>query len=104
MKYIKIVLSSGNPITLKFDQAQALFQSKNQLVMVTDDNGQWTGRVINKAFIVSADRDKEEERTARLSVPALPEPEQKITPEQRLYIDKKRQEITRMLKMKESAA
>ena len=77
MKYVKFTMSSGEPITLQADKAERLINDPKQLLMIYDDNGQWTGKTINKAHIVSTDRDIEKERSEveqeRLNVPKLKE-------------------------------
>lgn len=62
-------------ITLPMEQAKRIMESPNQLVMITDENGDWTGITINKAEIKGTDHDFDEERDhfVRMS-PKLPEP------------------------------
>lgn len=65
MKYIKFTMSKGDEITVSFEKAERLLASPDQLVKITDENGEWTGEVLNKAHIVSSKRDfmKEKEKT-----------------------------------------
>lgn len=80
--YIKFVMSKGDPITVDEAQAIRILNSPNQLLMVMDDNGQWTHKTINKAHIVEtvedydkmrAEAENERSRTLKLSAPPLSE-------------------------------
>lgn len=84
-RYVKFIMSKGDPITVDEAQALRILNSQNQLLMVLDENGQWTRKTINKAHIVDtvpdveADRAEiERERNARLKLDAP-----KLTEEQR---------------------
>jgi hypothetical protein len=48
-------------ITLPFDMAETILDSKDQLIKVIID-GKWTGITINKSEIISTDHDFDKER------------------------------------------
>ena len=60
MPKIKFNMSSGESITSDFEMAEKILNSEGQLVMMMVD-GQWTGKTINKAHIVSTVVDDEPE-------------------------------------------
>jgi hypothetical protein len=75
MKFIKFILTRGEPVTLSEEKAKAVLASKDPLVAITDDNGEWTGEMLHKAHIVQTVRDFEAERDWRREHTAkLPEP------------------------------
>lgn len=61
MKFIKFTLANAEPFSLPYDKAVQVMDSSQQLVMLSDDKGDWSGQTINKAFIICTDRDVEEE-------------------------------------------
>jgi len=61
MQFIKFTMSKGESITLPKEQAERLIDSEGQLLKIPDENGSWSGKLINKAHIVSTDRDKDRE-------------------------------------------
>ena len=61
-KFIKFTMSKGTPITLSIKQAEKLIDSEDQLFKIPDQNGEWMGQTINKAHIVSTDRDTDKEK------------------------------------------
>ena len=63
MRYLKFTMSNGEKLTLPYDLAKVVLESSKQLVALLDDKGEWTGKAINKAFIVSIGEDTE---TAKL--------------------------------------
>jgi hypothetical protein len=75
MKFIKFILTRGEPVTLSEEKAKAVLSSKEQLVAITDNKGEWTGEMLHKAHIVQTVRDFEAERdwrrenTAKLAEP-----------------------------------
>ena len=58
MQYIKIFMSKGKDYSMSKDLALKIFNSEKQVYFFTDKNGNWTGKSINKAFIVSTDVDE----------------------------------------------
>lgn len=68
-------------ITLPFEQAEKAMASTNQMIMIADPEGKWTGRSFNKADVVMTERNHEEERywemknTPKLDVPSSMPPE-----------------------------
>lgn len=59
MIYIKFTLSKGDPIVLPKDKAEEVLDSPTQVVKIMGQDGKWNGKIINKAFIVSTDIDRE---------------------------------------------
>lgn len=86
-------------ITLPMEQAKRVIESPNQLVMITGEDGEWTGVTINKAEIKGTDHDFEREREEnRQDFLRIDEPE--ITPEQILRANEIKRQITEKLKFK----
>jgi hypothetical protein len=63
MKYVKFTLSKGDPITLPIDVAERLINSDGQLMKIPEPDGTWSGKLINKAHIVSTELDKDKMRS-----------------------------------------
>ena len=94
-RFIKFTMSDGPHFTLPEAIAQRILDSAQQMIKVTDQNGKWTGQTINKAHIISTDRDRDAERDFNLqNVRQLPEPEKTITPEQEKRIGEIRKQIS----------
>lgn len=78
-------MSSGSPITIPEEIAEAILDADGQLLKIPDDDGSWSGKTINKAHIVSTDYDLEKERSEaeklRYNTPKLEPP--KMTEDQR---------------------
>ena len=95
MKFIEITMSKGNSFTLPYPKAQKLLESEQQIILVHDDKGNWTGESINKAHIISTRREHQVEREWRrdnqTKLPKKDEPE--IMPEVQAKMDKIRDEI-----------
>lgn len=62
-RYIKFVMSKGDPIVVEKELAEALLNSEGQVLMIPAADGSWTGKTINKAHIVSTDYDLDRERS-----------------------------------------
>lgn len=63
--YVKITMSKGEPFSLPYEKALQLLSNAQQIVMLTDENGKWSGETINKAHIVCTDIDSE--KTSRIT-------------------------------------
>lgn len=63
-----------NDITLPFEVAEKILESKEQLIMLRDKDGVWTGKTINTSEIVATKRDFEEEKYQGYNQEQLPEP------------------------------
>lgn len=50
-------MSKGDPILLPFEKAEKVLDSDQTSVKIMDEEGNWTGRFINKSFLVSTDVD-----------------------------------------------
>lgn len=76
MKLVRIKFRDKTSIVMEMEQAEEILSSNQQLVMLYDDKGVWTGQSINKSEIIGTDRDFYEERreTSNSEVEALPEP------------------------------
>jgi len=61
-KFIKFVMSKGDPITLPIELAEKLINDENQLLKIPDKDMNWSGQTINKAHIISTDHDTDKER------------------------------------------
>ena len=53
-KSITFIMSSGPRMTVSEEIAKDILNSEKQVVPIMDTNG-WTGKIINKAHIVSSD-------------------------------------------------
>src|SRR4051812_30042728 len=62
-------------ITLPFEQAERVIDSSAQLVKISDKDGGWSGRTINKADVMGTERDYDEEADKNYNRSQLPEPE-----------------------------
>lgn len=84
MRWIKFTMSKGSSISLPADKAEKIIEDERQLLAVYDDAGNWTGKTINKAYVVSTEFDLEKEKMEaereRMATPKLNE--SKPTPEQ----------------------
>jgi outer membrane lipoprotein-sorting protein len=59
MKYIKFHISNDVNITLPAEKAKRVMESPEKIVMINDDQGNWTGLSINKSFIMLTEEDLE---------------------------------------------
>lgn len=92
-------MSDGPHFVLQEDLAMRIIDSAQQMIKVTDREGKWTGQTINKAHIISTDRDRDAERDwHRSNARQLPEGKEIITPEQQKRMEKKRKEISDMMR------
>jgi len=100
-RWIKFTMSSGSPITVQKEIAEAIMDAEGQLLKIPDDDGMWSGKTINKAHIVSTDYDfdkerseaeKERMRTPKLEAPKMSEEDRK---KQVKTLNKIRQELIR---------
>lgn len=62
MKYIKFKLRNKTEITLPFEKAQKIIDSEGQIFKITDDKGNWTGKIINKSEIIETEVNSLKER------------------------------------------
>ena len=100
MKFVKLTLSKGDPFTLPYDQALKLLNSSEQIILLQDENGGWSGQTINKAHIICTDRDLEAEASWRNEkVLALPEGEVKMSEEEIQKIERMKGEIGKKFKV-----
>jgi len=76
MKLVRIKFRDKTSIVMEMEQAEEILSSNQQLVMLYDDKGVWTGQSINKSEIIGTDRDFYEEKreTSNQEDKALPEP------------------------------
>jgi hypothetical protein len=95
-------MSKGNPMTFDEETAKSILKNDSQIVPVKDDDGQWHGRSINKAHIVSTDFDMDRERSeaekARRFIPKLNEAPP--TPEQIKKVEEEKQKIRDKFRIK----
>ncbi len=49
---IQFVMSDRSTITLDKEKAEAVLTSPENVVMITDDKGQWSGVTINKSYLL----------------------------------------------------
>ena len=82
-KLVKITFRDKTSLTLGLEQVEQILSSKDQIIMLYDEEGNWTGQSVNKSEIVGTIRDfYEENRESRKAEPLLiGKPE--LTPEQR---------------------
>jgi len=80
-KLVKIRFRDKTSLTVDIEIAEAILDSKEQLIKIYDSEGVWTGQTINKADILGTDRDFEDERreSAKSEVKRLEGPV--LTPE-----------------------
>ena len=102
MNYIKFTISRGEPFSLPMEQAEQVLNSPNQLVMLKDKDGKWSGQTINKAHIICTDLDIEatDSERARTSIKLNEGKEAPQTPEERARVAKIKADIDSMLKRK----
>ena len=82
-KQVKINFRDKTSITLDLEVAEAILDSKDQLIKIYDTEGVWTGQSINKSEIVGTSRDfYEEHRSSSKDVPLLVGAKE-LTPEER---------------------
>jgi len=62
MRWIKFTMSRGNDISLPMYKAEEIIADEGQLLAIYNDKGNWTGKTINKAHIVSTEFDLEKEK------------------------------------------
>jgi len=99
MKFIKLTLSTKKSFILPMEQAERLIDAPQQVVQITDEQGEWTGETLNKSFLVSTERDYEAEREWSMRNP-LPElPELELTEEQKTAIETEKRSIAEMLRV-----
>ena len=55
---VKFVMSDKSEISLSMEKAEAVLNSPENIVMVSE-NGKWTGVTINKSFLIKTVRDNE---------------------------------------------
>lgn len=77
-KLVKFKFRDKTTQTFSLEEAEAIMSSKDQIVMLYDMQGNWTGKSINKSEILGTERDYHEERieTSKKEVPRLLEPKQ----------------------------
>ncbi len=59
---IKFSMTSGPSITLSKEQAEKIIDATGQLIRISDGDGKWTGKTINKAHVVSTTVDHDASR------------------------------------------
>lgn len=63
MKYIKFSFTDKKlNISLPFDKAEAVMNSPETIVRITDRSGKWTGQTVNKSLLMATDVDWEATR------------------------------------------
>lgn len=63
MKYIKFSFTDKKlNISIPFDKAEAVMNSPETIVRVTDRSGKWTGQTVNKSLLMGTDVDWEATR------------------------------------------
>lgn len=79
-------MSKGDPILLPIEKAEKVLDSDQQIIKITDEQGNWTGQTLNKSFLVSTDVDiqasrEEMKRLGREENQQLSKPDERGTPE-----------------------
>lgn len=64
-------------ITLPMIDAEKVLQSKDQIIMLRDENNNWTGEIINTSEIIATHRDRDEEKHENYNSNQIEEPEYK---------------------------
>jgi len=77
-KLVKFKFRDKTTQTFSLEEAEAIMSSKDQIVMLYNEKGEWTGKSINKSEILGTERDYYEERieNSKNEVPRLLEPKQ----------------------------
>jgi len=57
MKYIRFIMTNKQDFVLPEDQAKKVIESDQQLIMIHNKKGEWTGDTINKAYLVCTEYD-----------------------------------------------
>ena len=90
---VKFVLSRGEDIYIEKERAQAILASDKQIVLIMDENGEWTGKALNKAHIVAVIPYESEEYKPKVHVfntppsPTRTEYREKILPDGRWMME-----------------
>lgn len=88
MKFVRFTLRDKSEYTFPMDKAGRILDSQQQLVKITEENGEWDGTSINKADVVKTERDFKAERDWKYeNTLKLEEAEAELTPEDRLKRD-----------------
>lgn len=64
-------------ITLPFEVAEKILESNQQMIMLRDGNGIWTGKTINKTEIIATKRDYDEEKYQGYNEKQIEQPKEK---------------------------
>jgi hypothetical protein len=100
-KFIKFIMSRGESITLPQELAEKLIENESQLLLIPNEQGQWSGKLINKAHIVSTDHDTDMEIAVNLKNRHKIELNRpKPTPEQIEKVNKIKAKIRKKFKIK----
>ena len=85
-KLVKIKFRDKTSITMPLEEVEAILNSKEQIIMLYDGEGKWTGRTVNKSEIIGTDRDfyEESRENSKGEVKALGEPN--MTKERRIEL------------------
>lgn len=86
-KFIKIKMRDKTSITLPIEQAEQVLTSTQQIIMLYDEEGKWTGESLNKAEIVGTQRDYDQERIFNHRLPELPSGEKDVVEISKLLKD-----------------
>lgn len=78
MKIIKIILSNKKEFRFPEDIAEAILDSEEQIIKITDENGKWTGESLNKAHIAHTEVDWQETRLQAPKEKLLEAPESTV--------------------------
>lgn len=89
MKLVRVKFRDKTSVVMDFEQAEEILNSNQQLIMLYDSEGNWTGQSINKSEIIGTERDLHEERrdSSNQPVKELPEPELSLE-ERKKLLDK----------------
>lgn len=95
-KYIKFIMrNKEDNITLPFEQAEKVLNLPQQLVMIMDEGGNWTGDSINKTQVVTTYRDLERENIENPKI-MIEEPEiSPLSEEQMKKVEEEKEKIRR---------
>ena len=63
MKFVRFIFENKKvSFSVPFEKAQAILSDQEQVILITDKDGNWTGETINKAHLVATEPDLDAEK------------------------------------------
>ena len=93
-------MRKGQSFTLPMDKAEEIMCSENQVIMIDNSKGEWSGLSINKADITMTERDRDKEKEYN-SLKLLPQEVKPMTKEEEEKVEKIKKEINKKYNVRE---